>query len=116
MNRDTGGHRAVGHTLPARTRELAMLDAGDQERLREIEAHLLAEDPHFVAVMRGEYDESHHNAMVLGGLWIIWAVTLVGIATVGWPVLVVNGFALLALGVVTIRVLRRRRLRAFVVG
>ncbi len=94
-----------------------MLDAGDQERLREIEAQLLADDPGFVAVMRGEQDETPHgSAVALGGLWLVWAVTLIGISRVGWPVLVVNSLALLVLTVVTVRVLRRHRLRPYVVG
>jgi hypothetical protein len=94
-----------------------MLDAEDQARLREIEAQLLADDPRFVAAMRGNAGESTHgNAVAVGGLWLIWAVTLIGITTVGWPVLVINSVSLIILLVITIRVLRRRRLRPFVVG
>ena len=94
-----------------------MLDAGDQRQLREIEAYLLAEDPHFVAAMRGDIpEEQHGSAVALGGLWLVWAVTLIGISTVGWPIVAVNSVALLVLVVITVRVLRRRRLRPYSVG
>ncbi len=94
-----------------------MLDASDQERLREIEAQLLVEDPQFVALMRGDEDGANQGStFALAGLWLIWLVTLLGIARVGWPVLVANTLALLVLAGFTWRVLRRRRNRAFVVG
>ncbi len=98
-----------------------MLDASDQERLREIEAHLVAEDPTFVARMRGEQEgtSSYQRAglTVLGGLWLVWLATLLGIGTLGRPVLIAHSIALVLLATVTWRVVRRhRRLRAFVVG
>jgi hypothetical protein len=98
-----------------------MLDASDQERLREIEEHLLAEDPTFVARMRGEQEATARrqraSLTVLGGLWLVWLATLLSIGTLGRPVLIADSIALVLLATVTWRVVRRhRRLRAFVVG
>jgi hypothetical protein len=93
-----------------------MLDASDQERLREIEAQLLAEDPQFVALMRGEDTSYRGTLLTLAALWTIWGATLLSIAALGWPLLVVDAAALLVLAPATRWVLRRRHTRAFVVG
>jgi len=98
-----------------------MLDASDQERLREIEAHLLAEDPTFVARMRGWRQDASRDGRagrtILGGLWLIWLATVLGIGSLGWPVLVASCVAVPILATITWWVLRRqRRLRPFVVG
>jgi len=93
-----------------------MLDASDQARLREIEAQLLAEDPEFVALMRGE-DTSYRGAVfTLAALWTIWGATLLSIAALGWPILVIEAASLVVLASATWWVLHRRHTRAFVVG
>ena len=93
-----------------------MLDASDQERLRAIEAQLLAEDPEFVALMRGEDTSYRSTVFTLAALWTIWGATLLSMAALGWPMLVIDGAALVVLASATWWVLRHRRTRAFVVG
>jgi Flp pilus assembly protein TadB len=97
-----------------------MLDASDQDRLREIEAHLLVEDPVFVARMRGQDSAPRHRPfglLVVGSVWLLWVLALLGGAMLGWPALVAGAVLLVVAATATWWQRRRQQRRApFAVG
>jgi predicted branched-subunit amino acid permease len=93
-----------------------MLDASDQERLREIEAHLLVDDPVFVARMRGEdHATPRHRPfglLVVAGVWLLWVAALLAGAVLGWPALAAGAALLLVAGTATWQLRRHQQRHA----
>jgi Protein of unknown function (DUF3040) len=96
-----------------------MLDASDQERLREIEECLLADDPVFVARMRGQETVPGHRPfglLVVAGVWLLWVAALLAGAMLGWPALAAGVAVLLAAAGITWWMHREKGCGPYVVG